>query len=350
MLWCPKTTPHQRAHDLSKEVHRIGFHFPSVIVSAVCAHYGIVLSAAGTLITEDNAESFRQRRRNDRVGNSDDTKDQVTINTEARDAIKDLFPNIPDNDLHQIIKTAFQKGQKRVGTANELPLVRRAQLSVVAHVRHIYTSYDRLLKTVGYNEARGKVEEPTLRKLVEWRGDDDETGKQVLEDVFREVIVISDAEESDDDIEDDRARDQETRIELISGTADHGPIELMPINYAQQLSPDGHEPNNYSEDDAPRGYRYIPQVARRRTTTKQTSVAHQASSRYDAWDRARAQYRADPNNISRAPLTKGPPQNEPVFFQPPHPVSGDSFRRQSGAFDPSPKATFAPDSRRFEVS
>lgn len=34
---------------------------------------------------------------------------QATINTEARDAIKDLFPNIPKKDLSQIIKTAFQK-------------------------------------------------------------------------------------------------------------------------------------------------------------------------------------------------------------------------------------------------
>ena len=34
---------------------------------------------------------------------------QVTINTEARDVIRDLFPNIPDDDINQIIKTSFQK-------------------------------------------------------------------------------------------------------------------------------------------------------------------------------------------------------------------------------------------------
>lgn len=38
---------------------------------------------------------------------------QITINTEARDVLRDLFPNITDPDLNQIIKTAFQKvGQK----------------------------------------------------------------------------------------------------------------------------------------------------------------------------------------------------------------------------------------------
>lgn len=34
---------------------------------------------------------------------------QTTLNTEARDTIKDLFPNIPEKDLNQIISTAFQK-------------------------------------------------------------------------------------------------------------------------------------------------------------------------------------------------------------------------------------------------
>lgn len=178
-------------------MHRIGFHFPTTVVDEVCAHYGISLSASGTLIKEEDRESFRQRRQG-RNQRPDDMKDQITINTEARDAIKDLFPNIPDNDLHQIIKTAFQKGQKKVGTATELPLVRRAQLSVVAHVRHMYTKYDSLLKRFQWNEARSMVEGPTLRKLVEWRGDDD-SGKEALEDVLREVIVISDDEESGDE-------------------------------------------------------------------------------------------------------------------------------------------------------
>lgn len=34
---------------------------------------------------------------------------QTTINAEARDVLRDLFPNIPDEDLNQIINTAFQK-------------------------------------------------------------------------------------------------------------------------------------------------------------------------------------------------------------------------------------------------
>ena len=34
---------------------------------------------------------------------------QATLDTQAREAIRDLFPRIPDKDLHQIISRAFQK-------------------------------------------------------------------------------------------------------------------------------------------------------------------------------------------------------------------------------------------------
>lgn len=34
---------------------------------------------------------------------------QATLDTQAREAIKDLFPKIPDKDLHEIICRAFQK-------------------------------------------------------------------------------------------------------------------------------------------------------------------------------------------------------------------------------------------------
>ena len=34
---------------------------------------------------------------------------QAVIDTQAREAIKDLFPNIPPNDLHVIVGRSFQK-------------------------------------------------------------------------------------------------------------------------------------------------------------------------------------------------------------------------------------------------
>lgn len=307
-------------------MHRIGFHFPSVVVDQVCAHYGIVLSAAGTLIKDEDIKSFRNHRQNKAKG-QEQKKDQITINTEARDAIRDLFPNIPDNDLHQIIKTAFQKGQRKVGTATELPLVRRAQLSVVAHVRHMYTKYDKLLRQVHYTEARSMVEAPTLRKLVEWRGDD-ENGKAVLEDVFREVIVISDDEESDEESDSDPRFNRRTSVEPVSRHTDNPIIELLPINYAARKAENGNDSHEYSEDEPTQGYQYIHRAPRRRILPEQPNN-QRLNSRYDAWDRAREQYRADPNPFLSDDVHRQPYRPEEVFPQHPEPPSDFPKSRQS---------------------
>ena len=85
-----------------------------------------------------------------------------------------------------------------MGTSSDLSLVRRAHLAVAAHIRHTHTSYDSLLRSVPWVEARRRVEAQTLDKIVEWRGDD-EDDNDVMHDVLREVIVISDDEEEDDD-------------------------------------------------------------------------------------------------------------------------------------------------------
>lgn len=296
-------------HDLSKEVHRVGFHFPSAIVAQVCAQYGITLTSKG-VVADENAATFRQmRQRGQWEDDNDALKDQITINTEARGAIKDLFPKIPENDLYTIIKGAFQKGQRKVGTANELPLVRRAQLSVVAHVRHIYTRYDKLLRTVGYREARSQVEGPTLKKLVEWRGDDDNTnnGKQVLEDVFREVIVLSDDEDSDDDV-DDTVEIMPARASAWPLPSHHSTANIQPLSPRQY----GYQS---AEDDIP-GYRVVTQAPRRRLVdlASQTGTASNQyrQSRYAAWDRAREEYRANPSAVPAAlvPLS----QHDPKFY------------------------------------
>lgn len=61
------------------------------------------------------------------VGNSEGSllvnseASQITINTEARDVLRDLFPNIPDTDLNQIIKTAFQKVREITTRINSTP-------------------------------------------------------------------------------------------------------------------------------------------------------------------------------------------------------------------------------------
>jgi hypothetical protein len=90
-------------HNLSQHVHRIGYHFPSTVVAAACSELGLYLTSAGKAVPFHTLGTLQESPP------SNSEVDQIIINTEARDAIRDLFPNIPDNDLNQIIKTAFQK-------------------------------------------------------------------------------------------------------------------------------------------------------------------------------------------------------------------------------------------------
>jgi hypothetical protein len=64
---------------------------------------GLQLTATGNVMPVHSIAAARESR------HANPEASQITINTEARDVLRDLFPNIPDNDLNQIIKTAFQK-------------------------------------------------------------------------------------------------------------------------------------------------------------------------------------------------------------------------------------------------
>ncbi|KAL4975494.1 hypothetical protein BDW66DRAFT_137397 [Aspergillus desertorum] len=285
-VYAVSTTPHLHTHGLSQHVHRIGYHFPSAVVADVCMNHGLYLTETGKAVTPRSIMGHKASRK------LIDSDSQITINTEARDVLKDLFPNIPDNDLNQIIKTAFQKGQRKVGTAVELPLARRAQLAVVAHIRHIYTDYDRLLKTTSFHEARAAVEQPTLAKLVEWRGDD-ENGKTVLEDVFREVIVISDDDESDNEGEPQQPHGRETSVEIISSNPVIEELQMRPVYHGNRALRGAQAEN--SEDEAAPGFRFIPQPPKR------TKIDRRGFSRYQAWDRAINRYRNMASGSNRHP-------------------------------------------------
>lgn len=186
----------------------------------------------------------------------------------------------------------MKQGQRKVGTASELPLARRAQLAVVAHIRHVYTQYDRLLRLTSFQEARASVEEPTLAKLVQWRGDD-ENGKTVLEDVFREVIVISDDEDDDSVIEEDidiAGGNRDSSIELVSSNALVGELDMQPVNYSNPDLANNHITRDLSGDEAPSGFRFVP-MTHRRDPARKKNPDRRGFNRYQAWDRARDRYR-----------------------------------------------------------
>ena len=136
-----------------------------------------------------------------------------------------MFDTVANADNH--------KGKGLVGTVADLSLVRRAQLAVIAHIRHTYTNYDSLLKQVQYNEARLRVEKPCLDRLIQWRGDDDNAGD--MDDVLREVIVIPDDDDELDegDLTQESLRigheiERDSSVESIS----EADVQVQPINYS----------------------------------------------------------------------------------------------------------------------
>lgn len=112
------------------------------------------------------------------------------------------------------------------------------QLAVVAHIRHGYTDYDKLLKSGGWMEARSKVEHVSLAKLKEWR---DEAGEQSneLEETFREVIVLDDDEASSDGDSLSTPDEREQSMEIVSSRATAR--DLQPERYANYPSVDVHD-------------------------------------------------------------------------------------------------------------
>ncbi|KAK7566761.1 hypothetical protein IWX91DRAFT_15314 [Phyllosticta citricarpa] len=90
-------------------------------------------------------------------------------------------------------------------------------MAVLAHVRHKHTDYDRLLKEVGYIEARKAVEKPCIEKILEWRGEGQEDDEE-MEDDFREVIILDD-DDDDSDVETSGSGQSSPSMELVANEA-----------------------------------------------------------------------------------------------------------------------------------
>ncbi|KAL6855400.1 hypothetical protein ACO1O0_006545 [Amphichorda felina] len=178
---------------LSHHVHRTGHHIREAIVEEARASLGHLPDAA---VSNGQAEAL--------------PTSQSKYTTLANAAIVDLFPRIPNTDRQSIITHAFNLASmnqrpKPVGLCFEMPLSRRVQLAVVAHIRHTHTRYDELLKETSWQNARKVVEALCLDILVKWRGDE-ETGRDQLDEILREVVVISDSDSEESDEEDGGVR------------------------------------------------------------------------------------------------------------------------------------------------
>jgi len=248
----PKNKTHSDPEKLSHHVHRVGHHFPIHIIELACSKFGYIYDERRGLrkdkegertnwIAQEFEDYSSRQVQHGHPATEKETKGYI------HGAVREMFPKIPEADLQAIVSHAFEEGTNRVGNAKELSLARRVQLAVVAHIRHTYTDYDKLLKTDGWSEARSQVEKVSLAKLKEWR---DEDGKQSdeLEETFREVIVLDD----DDDASSDEGSmstpdEREQSMEIVSSRAT-----------ARDLQPE-------SLTNYPRVYAYDMRRAPRRT-------------------------------------------------------------------------------------
>jgi hypothetical protein len=220
----PKNKMHSDPEKLSHHVHRVGHHFPLEIIDLACSKFGYTYDERHglRLATDADRSNWIQRRFEDyakRQVNGRPTTEKET-RSQIYGAIREMFPKIPEADTQAIVTHAFEEGTNRVGNAKELTLARRVQLGVLAHIRHSYTDYDKLLKTVGWSEARSRVEPVSLAKLKEWR---DETGVQSdeMEETFREVIVLDDDDDeaSSGDDSGSTPDEREQSMEIVSSRA-----------------------------------------------------------------------------------------------------------------------------------
>ncbi len=154
----------------------------------------------------------------------------------------------------------------------------------------MYTDYDRLLRRCPYNEARHAVEQDTLAKLIEWRGDNeavDEATQRAADDLLREVIVISDEDDNETDTDDVQIVQDNVRVEELPSTAyGAGPGRPASPRHDKYGQAAGH----YYQD--------LPRVVPR-YKPKDDAIAQRDRSRYAVWDQARRDYRA---GVMRQPV------------------------------------------------
>ncbi|KAL5002496.1 hypothetical protein BDV10DRAFT_156768 [Aspergillus recurvatus] len=75
-----------------------------------------------------------------------------------RELLREQFPLMPAQSLNTILEHAFLKGSGRVGRTTTTPEKEKVTLAVEAHVRHVHTPYEALLRSgMPRLEARNKI-------------------------------------------------------------------------------------------------------------------------------------------------------------------------------------------------
>ncbi|KAI5458119.1 hypothetical protein BGZ63DRAFT_363689 [Mariannaea sp. PMI_226] len=304
MIFIVSNSKEQDSNILAHQVHRIGHHIRETIVDEARTSIGQASDSAVLFTTGGSPEPI--------------PKSQEEYNAQVDAAIRDLFPRIPNTDRQMVIEHAFRrgttfKGDKPVGLSEDITLARRVQLAVLAHIRHTHTRYDDLLKETTWQNARKVVEGLCLDTLVKWRGDE-ETGRDQLDEILREVVVISDSEDDDSGEETDESSIEETEPSRVTAPLQvEGslPTQASPIRWRTPKAPNGHGTQTPA--------RAKDKVKKNKRKTTSEKKGQRGFKRYHAWQEAIRRFREEQTpEIQQGPKDRAPnssyPQHQPSPF------------------------------------
>ena len=98
-------------------------------------------------------------------------KRDAAIEDNFEEAVVKLFPTIPAAEVQQVLKHSLKKNSRRVGRTSKVALHDRVKLAVRAHIRHMHTDYDKLLKQgMSRQVAREKIWERLNEVAMHWGG------------------------------------------------------------------------------------------------------------------------------------------------------------------------------------
>ncbi|KAF4988899.1 hypothetical protein FGRMN_9480 [Fusarium graminum] len=315
-------------------VHRIGHHVREIIVEEARTSIGQARDYVSPVL-RDAPEPIPE------------SQDEYDAQVDA--ALRDLFPRIPNTDRQMIIEHAFRRdpagnGEKeKVGLSEDITLARRVQLAVLAHIRHTHTRYDTLLKETSWQNARKVVETLCLDTLVKWRGDE-ESGRDQLDEILREVVVISDSDGDESDNESDSSIE-----EVVYQPANLNPSRLTQ-NTSIQGGPGHHQsPRLVLTAKAPVTPKSRGKVKKSKRKTSAEKKGQRGFKRYQAaWQNAIDRNR----NVDDAVPQSSPIPPTPQYTQCPPPTNlaptGDALppasqlRLISGGAGPAPYENGSP--------
>ncbi|GAB7361126.1 hypothetical protein MBLNU230_g1161t1 [Neophaeotheca triangularis] len=184
-----KEKPRNMQNEVTLQLARVGVHVRRDMVEQAAENLDLVKYKNEYVNASEvrMEKSLRAAIQNGTV--NEETFNHQKLLYQAKNSIRELYPNIDEASCDTIAKHSWAKnddGTPRIGLAEDIPLEKRVQLAVSAHIRHVYTDYDALLKAFGWHLAREMQAEECLVKMKQWMGDDfDDTTQAALKDLMK---------------------------------------------------------------------------------------------------------------------------------------------------------------------